>query len=123
MTDYKLGAIRFGNIPSGSMFKIGFFCNICLWGVFGTLVGILALFGYNTVTWNGAHVHGVQGLLFGVGIGVVFAFLGAVFLMIGGLLATWAARRFGFGELYYLAPVTEPVTDAGDEVGKDAGQA
>ncbi|MCJ9429158.1 hypothetical protein [Kordiimonas marina] len=120
MTDYKLGAIRFGNIPSGSMFKIGFFCNIFIWGVLGLIFGGLAMLGYNTVSWNHQHVYGLAGLLFGVGICVVFAFLGAVLLMVGGLLATWAARRFGFGELYYLVPVTEPVTDAAEN---DAGGA
>lgn len=112
MTNYQLNEINLSQLPAGTIFKIGFLCNLGIWGVFGLLVGVMALFGFETVHWNGTYVTGFSGLIIGLIISTIFAVIGAVLLFLGGLLAGLAARHFNFGTLQYIAAATK---DAGTE--------
>jgi len=115
MANYQLDEINLSQLPAGTIFKIGFLCNLGIWGAFGLLVGVMALFGFETVRWGGAYVTGFGGLIVGVLISAIFSVFGAVLLFLGGLLTGWAARHFNFGTLHYLASTTKnPSTEASD---------
>ena len=117
MAHYQLNEINFGQLPAGTIFKIGFLCNLGIWGMFALLVGGLALFGFETVKWSGTYVTGFSGLIIGLIISAIFAVFGAVLLFLGGLLIGWAARRFNFGKLQYIAAASEnSATAASDDL-------
>jgi len=113
MNHFQLNEINLTQLPSGTIFKIGFLCNLGLWGVFGLLVGGMALAGFETVHWNGTYVTGFSGLIVGLMISAIFAVLGAVLLFLGGLIIGLIARRFNFGKLQYM---TGPTTNSAEEV-------
>jgi hypothetical protein len=111
MNNQELRSITFGQLHMGTIFKIGFFSNLFFWGGFAALFGVLALFGVDIVKWNGAYVYGPGALLAALLIGGVFTLIGSVILMLGGMMAAWASRRFGFGELTFFVTVDTPKAD------------
>ena len=78
--------LRIGQLTAGSLFKIGYFCllGICL--PFGILTGLMAMGGTDAVQINGRYVHGVEGLIAGIAIGVIFPAIAAGFMVLGGLV-------------------------------------
>lgn len=108
MSDMELRSVEFGQLHSGTFFKIGFISNLFIWGILGTLFGGLAFAGFDVVKWNGAYVYGLSGLFTGLLIGGVFSLFGAVFLMLGGALGAMASRRFGKWEFTVLVQKAPP---------------
>ena len=73
----------------GSVMKLLFIANIMLWGSFGIILGLAALFGFETVKWNEEVVTGFGGLFLGLSIAAI---LGLIATAITGLL-TWLGTR------------------------------
>jgi len=118
MKNQVLKEITIGQLPAGSIFKIGLMCNAYLWAIFGLILGLFAFAGYDTVSWNNEQVHGIGGLIIGFFLAAVFALIGAVFLMLGGMLASFVSRLKGGGVIAYIedadtsVPVDAEVTAA-----------
>jgi len=58
------------------------------------LFGVLALFGFNTVTWNGQHLHGVSGFIVSLFIGVFIALMGTAFFGSAAAFGLWLYSKF-----------------------------
>lgn len=84
--------VPLAGLSMGSVMKILFIANVMLWAPFGLSIGIAALVGADTVTWNEEPVRGLTGLLGGLGIAGMFCFLGTA---VAGLMATLGIRLYG----------------------------
>ena len=93
--------IKFGQLTSGTIFKIGFICNACLWGVFCLICGTLGAFGFDLVKFNSQYVYGFGAILTALLLWVIVSLLGAVFLFLGGLVGGWFSRKFDMGDRRY----------------------
>lgn len=60
----------------------------------GVLFGVLSLFGFNTVTWNGQPLYGVSGLMAGPLIGVFVALIFTGILGSAAALGLWLYSKF-----------------------------
>lgn len=87
--------IRPHQLTFGSLFKTIFAASVLFWFVIGIVFSVMAYFGAETVSWNGAPLTGVAGLIGGLVIslvlGLLFGGLGSVVLaltvkLLGGLL-------------------------------------
>lgn len=98
-----------------SLFKImAVGCSISLMA-FALLMGLLALFGAETVQWNGGPATGFSGLLAAPFIGVFLAVFGTIFGALGFAASFWVYSRYG-GRMtleYYLPG--EPETESAPE--------
>ncbi len=92
-------SISLGEFTAAKIFKLGFFCNLGFWGIVAVVFGILGAFGYDVVKWNDENVYGVTALLTALFAGLMLTIVGSTILMLGGVVAAWGARRFGFGDL------------------------
>lgn len=81
-------------ISTGSIYKLWFIGLSASLLPFGILLGVLALFGFNTVTWNGQPVHGLSGLVSGPLIGGLVAVLFTAFLGSAAALGLWLFSKF-----------------------------
>ncbi len=79
-------------LSMGSVMKLLFIANVMVWGLFGLGIGIAALFGADTVTWNKEPVRGLTGFLGAQAIAAILCFLGTA---VTGLLATLGIRLYG----------------------------
>ncbi len=84
--------VPLARLSMGSVMKLLFIANVMVWVPFGLGVGIAALVGADTVTWNEEPVRGMAGLLGGLGIAGMFCFLGTA---VAGLLGTLGIRLYG----------------------------
>ena len=84
--------VPLAGLSMGSVMKILFIANVMIWAPFGLGIGIAALVGADTVTWNEEPVRGLAGLLGGLGIAGMFCFLGTA---VTGLMATLGIRLYG----------------------------
>ncbi len=89
-------------IPSGTIFKIGFICNISIWGVVALIFGVMGMSGMDIVKWNDANVYGIQALVVAFLICFVFAICGSVVLMLGGLIGSRLMGSSSLGKLSYF---------------------
>ena len=69
----------------GSIYKLVFIGSTCSLMPLTLVLGVLALFGFSTVSWNGHPVYGLNGMLFSPLIGAaltvfITAFLGTAFI-------------------------------------------
>lgn len=55
----------------------------------GVLLGIFAMLGFKTVTWNGQPLYGISGLLVGPLLGVLLAFLFTALLGSTSAIGLW----------------------------------
>jgi len=62
----------------GSIYQLVFVGLSCSLFPAGVAFGLLAMFGFNTVSWNGQPVHGLAGLLLGPALGVIMTLTLAV---------------------------------------------
>jgi hypothetical protein len=60
----------------------------------GVLLGVLAMFGFNTVTWNGQPIHGVKGLIGGPIIGALLTLLFTAILGSVAAAGLWLYSKF-----------------------------
>ncbi|WP_082151546.1 hypothetical protein [Caenimonas sp. SL110] len=73
----------------GSIYKLVFVGLIFSLVPLGLVFGLLAAFGANTVSWNGAAVHGIAGFLLGPLLGGLFAVSLTAFLGSACVLGLW----------------------------------
>lgn len=98
----KLVSFRFFHLTLGSLFKIGFICNLFFWMPIGIWVGIGALFGGDNLTWNEEAVTGFSGLVGGIVMAFASSVIGAIILMLGGIVARFVNRWVSFGGVQYV---------------------
>ena len=115
-----LEEIDFHQLPVGTIFKIGFICNIFFWGLMGLFSGVMALFGEDTISIGGVPTYGFSGLIASILASVFFSVMGACILVAGGLVAGWASREFDFGKLTYRLSTTEARRKAAYQQAKKA---
>lgn len=60
----------------------------------GVLFGLLALFGFDTVTWNGQPLHGWRGLLVGPLIGGLMAIMFTAIFGSAAVVGLWLYSKF-----------------------------
>ena len=77
-----------------NVIAIGFTIGI---SVFAILCGIAALFGSNTVEWNGVYRTGLEGFLYSLLIGPVLGFFSACFI--------WLFTVFGLWLFSFVRPI------------------
>lgn len=87
----KISATR---ISTGTVYKLWFVGLLTVMLPFGTLAGVLAAFGFNTVTWNGQLLHGFSGLVGGTFIGVFFPVLATSIFGSVSALGLWLFSKF-----------------------------
>lgn len=107
MQHKQLTTVNFKQLTTGSLFRIGWIANLAVWGVIAVILAVLALLGYDTVEFNDQPLHGIGAVIGAIVIGGVFALIGAVLMMLGGMLAKFAGRWLTFGDLDILTEATE----------------
>lgn len=82
----QLSEIRIKRLSAGSILKICFSIVVPL-TTLGGVFGLFALFGFNTVQWNGTVLTGVNGLLTALGLSVagslIVSMANAILIFIG----------------------------------------
>lgn len=84
-------------ISKKSLFKLlllGFGVSVC---VFCVLCGIAALFGMSMVQVNGVHRYGLEGLIYGILMGPIFAVIGGAVI--------WCLMAFGLWVTSFFKPL------------------
>ena len=81
-------------LSAGSVYKLWLIGLAASMIPLGALFGALALFGFNTVRWNGLPLHGFAGLAAGPMIGVFAALLLTAFLGSAAVLGLWLYSKF-----------------------------
>ena len=87
----KISATR---ISTGTIYKlwfIGLFVSLLPLGIF---FGVLAMFGFDTVTLNGQPIHGFAGLIGGALIGALVAVLFTAYLGSAAAFGLWLFSKF-----------------------------
>ena len=87
----KVSATR---ISTGTIYKLWFFGLLASMVPLGLLGGVLAAFGFNTVTWNGQPLHGVPGLIAGPFIGVFISVFITVIFGSASACGLWLFSKF-----------------------------
>ena len=95
--------IQIARLSVGSIYKLFGVGFLSFMVPFSTLMGVLALFGFNTVRWNGQPLTGVWGLLLSPFIGLFIA--GVFTLFVGTLIA------LGLWLFSWVRPMTLKVKD------------
>lgn len=87
-------SITIQRLSVGSVYKIFAIGCACSFIPFSVLMGVLALFGQNTVTWNGRALVGITGLVASPFIGVFLAALLTGFLGTMAAFGLWVFSKF-----------------------------
>ena len=95
--------IQIARLSVGSIYKLFGVGFLSFMVPFSTLMGVLALFGFNTVRWNGQPLTGALGLLLSPFIGLFIA--GVFTLFVGTLIA------LGLWLFSWVRPMTLKVKD------------
>lgn len=89
-------------LRAGSLFKILFIGNAVFFISFCTLMGILGLFGIETMKWNNHPLFGVAGLVASPFIGVFLTLFISTFLWVSTFIGLFVYSKFKFIELEYF---------------------
>ncbi|GIU02169.1 hypothetical protein [Shewanella algidipiscicola] len=83
------------NISKRSFFKLLF--QSIGYGLmsFTLLMGILAIFGFETIKWNHEAVTGISGFLVSIPLGLLIGLLFTLFMWLLGILGLWVNSYFG----------------------------
>ncbi len=85
--------VPLARLSMGSVMKLLFIANVTVWGLFGLGVGIAALVGADTVTWNEEPVRGLTGFLGALGIAAILCFLATAVTGLLAYLGIWLYGR------------------------------
>jgi hypothetical protein len=85
-------SIKPSQFSADAFLKLGVACNLAIWLPFGLILGVAFFFGVSVVTFNKENVYGVGGLVTALIVSLVFAGVGTLFLLIGGLILRWFKR-------------------------------
>jgi len=82
------------NISKKSLFKLLF--QSIGYGLiaFSFLMGVFALFGFETVAWNEEQITGISGLLVSIPIGLFLGLMFTCFMWLIGILGLWINSYF-----------------------------
>ena len=61
---------------------------------FSLLMGILSIFGFETVSWNGEHITGIMGFVTSIFIGLLLSVFFTAFMWLLGILGLWINSKF-----------------------------
>jgi uncharacterized membrane protein YgaE (UPF0421/DUF939 family) len=78
----------------GTVYKLWFIGLLVGMAPLGVLSGVLALFGFNTVRWNGQSLHSVFGLIAGPFVGIFVALLFTAILGSVAAFGLWLYSKF-----------------------------
>ncbi len=87
-------AISTHRLSVGSVYKLWLIGLSVSMVSLGVLFGVLAMFGFNTVTWNEQPLHGVAGLIGGPLLGVFVALLFTAIFGSAAALGLWLYSKF-----------------------------
>ena len=113
----KSTSIRVQRLAGWTIYKIIFLGTTFSLGIFCVLMGVLALFGANTVMWNGANVYGFSGLFVSILLAVFFVF--AITLVFGTacLFGIWLYSKFETMGISYVHIVeVEAISGVGNQI-------
>ncbi len=81
------------SITKKSLFKL--YLNTFGFGlfIFSFAMGVFALFGGETVTWNDVHYTGIAGLLISIPIGIFLAIWFTLFMWLVGIFGMWVNSK------------------------------
>lgn len=82
------------NISKKSLFKLLFQSIGFGLMAFSFLMGIFALFGFETVAWNDEYFTGIQGLLLSLPLGLFVGLIFTCFMWLIGILGLWINSYF-----------------------------
>lgn len=89
-----MNSINTRGLSAGSLFKLlffGFLIPVFIWGLG---CGIAAYFGYNTVMFNDAYVHGATGFVTGLILGLVLPLILSIVNWVILVIGLWLWTRF-----------------------------
>lgn len=86
-------SFRLDQFRSGALLKLGIISNLGFWIPVGLLLGILGMMGFDVVSFNDSYIHGVGAIITGLIFGALFALVGSMIFVIGGVFARPFARR------------------------------
>ncbi len=81
-------------LSTGTIYKLWFIGLSTSLLPLGIFFGVLSLFGFNTVTWNGQPLHGIQGLICGPLISAFVAVLFTALLGSAAAFGLWLFSKF-----------------------------
>jgi hypothetical protein len=112
LTKMNKTTIQVVRLSAGTIYKSLFIGTIFSFLPLTTILGILALFGLNTVTWNGAQVHGFGGLITGVLLGAFFCFFFTAVVGTACAFGLWLYSKFERVHISYFTQQAHSATEA-----------
>ena len=85
---------RMDRLSAGSIYKIAFVGLLCSFMPLCLFFGVLAMFGFNTITWNGQAIHGLNGFLLSPVIALIGIVLMGAFLGTACAVGLWVFSKF-----------------------------
>ena len=89
-------------LRGGTLFKLIFIGNLAFFLAFSLLMGVFALFGASTVTWNEQPLTGLPALISSPFIGLFIALFFSAFGWLAMFNGLWIYSRFRSIELEYI---------------------
>ena len=89
-------------LRGGTLFKLIFIGSLTFFLPFFLLMGVLALFGAPTITWNEQPLTGLPGLISSPFMGLLTALLFSAFGWVTIFIGLWIYSRFKHIELEYI---------------------
>lgn len=86
--------ISFDRLYVGSVYKLIFIGLLCSMVPLSVLGGVLAIFGADTITWNGQTIYGFAALLVSPLVGIVSAGIFTLFLGTSCMAGLWLFSKF-----------------------------
>lgn len=85
--------ISIQRLSTGTIYKLWLIGLTVSMTPLGLLLGIFAMLGFKTVTWNGQPLYGVAGLIAGPLLGVLLAVLFTAFLGYASAIGLWVYSK------------------------------
>lgn len=89
-----LSTITIQRLSTGTVYKLWLIALASFFIPFSTLMGVLSLFGFGSVNWNGQALRGVQGLIASPFIGVFLTLLFTAVFGSSSALGLWLYSKF-----------------------------
>jgi hypothetical protein len=92
-----LVTVRFHQVTLGSLFKIGWICNLSIW------IWLFPLFALGgNFKFNDELLTGFKGFVVSIVISLLLAFIGSIVIGVGGIIARFADRWLPLINLSYI---------------------
>jgi hypothetical protein len=93
--------VNLHQIPTKTLFKLGFLSNIFLWLGSGLLLGIASIFNVRILPFTARASSFAEGVINSIGVGVLMSLCGTIVFVLGCFLARWIAGDTKLGALLY----------------------